>query len=132
MKLPPPTNVIYRVLIEPNSLPFLDVEHPDTHAYLNTVLAEVLDPLGVDNLDTALVRGGDRRITRAISSWAYAALDDEGDLQFGGIRYMSRLDNLECWAVFEGAPVREVSRDTIPINDPDLEYVAKRYGLRPF
>lgn len=114
-------------------LPFLDVEDLRTHEYLTTELSSVLAGLGVGVLDTAAVRGPNRRLTRAISNWAFAAgLDDGGTPHYGGIRYLSRMGDFECWAVFEGTSVVEISRDTISLHDPDLISVAATFGLRPF
>ena len=46
---------------------------------------------------------------------------------------MSRvLPNEECWAVFEGTPIVEVSRRAVGINDPYLQAVADLWGLRIF
>lgn len=112
-------------------LPFLDVEAPETLEHLNACMSTELADLGVDNLDAATVMGPDRRVTRAISSWAYSAQDENGDLLYGGVRYLSRLVTKECWAIFDGSPVREVSRNTIDPSDPALRSVAHRFGLTP-
>lgn len=63
---------------------------------------------------------------------AYYA-QDSGSPKYSGIRYMSRvLPNEECWAVFEGTPIVEVSRRSIDVGDPDLKTVADTWGLRIF
>jgi hypothetical protein len=112
---------------------FLDVEHLDTRERLRVELAQTLSLLGHDDLDVATVRGGDRRITRAISWWAYQHRDHDGRYPFAGIRYISRLDDSwECWAVFEDAEVHELSRQPILREDPILLKVANQYGLRIF
>lgn len=116
-------------LVEP--LPFLDVEAPQTHEFLTTELADRLTPLGVTVLDVAQVRGPNRLITRAIATWAFGVLNDDG-FRYAGIRYMSRLGDHECWAVFQGIEVPERSRATITTSDPDLTAVADQFGLRIF
>lgn len=116
-------------LVEP--LPFLDVEAPQTHEFLTTELADRLTPLGVTVLDVAQVRGPNRLITRAIATWAFGVLNDDG-FRYAGIRYMSRLGDHECWAVFQGNEVQERSRATITTSDPDLTAVADQFGLRIF
>lgn len=84
------------------SLPFVDVAHPRTHEYLTTALAEQLSNFGIGQLDVSDVRGRNRLLTRAIASWVYAATDAEGSPEYSGIRYLSRLGEHECWAVFDG------------------------------
>lgn len=113
-------------------LPFIDIDDPVTHEYLNAVMAEELADLGVETLDIGNVRGPNRLITRAASSWAYWA-ENAGGPKYSGIRYMSRvLPDEECWAVFEGTPIVEVSRRPIEVNDSDLNAVADIWGLRIF
>ena len=63
---------------------------------------------------------------------AYWAATDDGP-KFSGIRYMSRvIPDQECWAVFEGTEIVEISRRSIEINDPDLKAIADMWGLRVF
>lgn len=115
-----------------DSLPFVDIDDPVTHEYLSATMADELADLGVQVLDVGNVRGPNRLITRAASSWAYYA-QDEGSPKYSGIRYMSRvLPQEECWAVFEGTPIVEVSRRAIEVNDPDLKAIADMWGLRIF
>lgn len=115
-----------------DSLPFVDIDNPVTHEYLSAKLADELVDLGVDVLDVGNVRGPNRLITRAASSWAYYAQDANGP-KYSGIRYMSRvIPDQECWAVFEGTPIVEVSRRAIEVNDPDLQAIADMWGLRIF
>lgn len=113
-------------------LPFIDIENPATHEYLTAVLAAQLDARGIQQLDTAAVRGPDRALTRAISTWAYAAMNEDGDPQYSGIRYKSRLGDHECWSVFDGTDLRLRSRRPIELTDADLTTVADQFGLRIF
>ncbi|RIR81952.1 RES domain-containing protein [Mycobacteroides abscessus] len=117
-------------LIDP--LPFIDIDHPQTHEYLTEAIADELSGLGVSTLDVGNIRGHNRLITRAASSWAYWANDANG-MKYSGIRYMSRvIPDEECWAVFEGTDINEESRRSIAINDPDLAELADMWGLRIF
>ncbi len=80
---------------------FLDIESAITREYLRGALALGLSALGATDLDVPTVRGGDRRVTRLISKWAYHQIDSEGNATFAGIRYVSRLNSeWECWAAF--------------------------------
>lgn len=122
--------VISATIADP--LPFIDIDDPVTHEYLNAKMADELADLGVATLDGGNVRGPNRLITRAAASWAYWA-EDAGSAKYSGIRYVSRvIPDAECWAVFEGTPIVEVSRRSIEINDPDLKAVADMWGLRIF
>lgn len=113
-------------------LPFVDVEHADTHEYLTAALASQLTALGVAQLDVAAVRGPNRLLTRTISTWVYAVTNDDGTPKYSGIRYKSRLGDHECWAVFEGTVLQVRDRRPLELGDPDLQAVAAKFGLRPF
>jgi hypothetical protein len=116
----------------PGPARFLDVEHIDTRERLRVEQAQTLSLLGVTDLDVATVRGGDRRITRAISWWAHQYRDDDGYV-FAGVRYLSRLNNdWECWAVFDDVDILELNRQPILREDPALLSVANHYGIRVF
>ncbi len=111
----------------PDALPFVDVEHQDTWTVLEAAMTM---PPGVLHLDVGHVRGPDRTLTRAISTWSYAQTDDEGKPLYSGLRYLSRTGDFECWAIFDGtnvletAPVGELKKD-----DPALVRVARDYRL---
>lgn len=113
-------------------LPFVDVEHPDTHEFLTSAMAPQLDALGVGVLDVATLRGANRAVTRAISTWAYAATDYDGAPTYSGIRYVSRLGDHECWAVFEGTELQLRERSNLELTNTDLRVVATSFGLRIF
>ena len=113
-------------------LPFLDIEAAATHTFLTGQLAADLTALGVNELDVAAVRGPNRLVTRLVAGWAYAASDEQGNALYAGIRYVSRLGNHECWAVFDGTGVTQRRGRTIDLDDPDLLRVADEFGLRIF
>jgi hypothetical protein len=111
------------------SLPFVDLESPATHAYLTEQAAPVLLHQGLDNLDVASVRGPDRLLTRAIASWLYSRTDEHGQPLFAGIRYVSRLGDFECWAIFEGTPVELRSSAAVEPTDPSLRNVIELFAI---
>lgn len=121
------------VTVEPvNALPFLDVEHEQTHEFLTGELAREMAALSVPIIDVSVVRGPNRLITRAIAAWAYSTTDDDGNYTYSGIRYKSRLGNHECWAIFDGTDIRETSREPITRDNPALQSIAHTWGLHVF
>jgi hypothetical protein len=109
---------------------FLDVEARQTREVLKVELAGLLSYWGHEELDVSTVRGGDRRVTRLISQWAYDQSDSDGEPLYAGIRYLSRLDSAwECWAVFEDVEIEELERQSILRTDTKLRRVADDYGL---
>jgi hypothetical protein len=113
-------------------LPFLDIESPGTRAYLTKELAQELVALQVDDLDVAAVRGRDRRVTRAMARWAFEARRDDEMATYAGLRYVSRLGDWECWAVFDDVPLTEVGRMAITRDTPGLQEAARALGLQVF
>lgn len=111
------------------ALPFLDVEATTTHTWLSEKMSVPLAAAGISNLDVSHVRGPDRLLTRSIAALAYVTLDDNGDPAFSGIRYMSRLGNHECWAIFDGTAVQLEDRIAVGKNDDALLRVARDFGL---
>ncbi|SEO06965.1 RES family NAD+ phosphorylase [Cryobacterium luteum] len=111
------------------SLPFVDLESPATHAYLTKQAAPVLLHQGLENLDVAAVRGPNRLLTRAIASWLYSRTDEHGRPLYAGIRYVSRLGDFECWAIFDGTPVELRSSAPLDPTDPALKNVIDLFGI---
>lgn len=104
-------------------LPFLNVDSPEAVELIRHDLCDEIVELGYEDIDLSHIQGQDRQLTRLISAWAH----HEG---FGGIRYVSRLDHQwECWALFEGNPIRQVEVRPISKEMPELVKVARRYGL---
>ncbi|MEZ5116073.1 MAG: RES family NAD+ phosphorylase [Candidatus Nanopelagicales bacterium] len=111
---------------------FLDIESVQTHQLLTSELASELNELGVDHLDIPAVRGRDRRLTRLVSAWAYHATNEVGDGLFAGIRYVSRLGDWECWAVFEDVPLVQQAVRPIDRGCPELVLIAREFNLVVF
>jgi hypothetical protein len=118
--------------ISDSPLPYLDLDSVHTLLFLRNELALGLASLGVHDVDTAIVRSGDRRVTRLISSWAYNARDPEtAEPLYAGIRYISRLNSeWECWAIFDRTALRPLEVVPITPEMPSLERVAKIFDLR--
>lgn len=112
-----------------SALPFVDVESPATHTHLTAAAADVLVQQGIENLDVAHIRGPSRRLTRAIASWLYSRTDDHGDPLYGGIRYMSRLGEFECWAIFDGTAVELLSSSAISPTDEPFQATLEQFGM---
>lgn len=124
------TAISVRVM-DPDAV-FLDVEALRTHQHLRKELALGLAALGYDDLDVAILRGADRRVTRLVSEWAWRATKSEDDPTpvYAGIRYLSRLSNKwECWAVFDDVALDVTEKRPITLDMPELTAVAKEYGL---
>jgi hypothetical protein len=112
-----------------DALPFVDVEDPRTHLALVRAAPGLLTELGLANLDVATVRGPSRTVTRALARWVFGQTDDRGDPLYSGLRYVSKLGDFECWAVFEGTAVTLVEDDSITLRNPELREVAQTFGL---
>jgi len=114
--------------VEP--LPFLDLEDPGTLSFLDHELANVLSEIEVNSpLDISLIRGNNRRLTRAISTWAANQMDEGGEFLYSGIRYKSRLGDWECWAIFDETEVKIMRTQEIKRSNPNLLAVANLYQL---
>jgi len=113
---------------------FLDVDAPATHRFLEEQLASELNGLGVEQLDVASVRGGDRRVSRLVAEWTAGHLLDVGGrwVTLGGVCYVSRLGDWECWAVFSDVALAELERRAIFASTPELRRVARQFHLRVF
>ena len=119
----------YEILLE-DPLPFVDVEDETTRAFLTSEIPETLDRCGAPELDISDIRGRNRGLTRAIARWVYLQTNDQGEFAYSGIRYQSRHDSSECWAIFDGTPLRTIRQEPIELDDPDLERASNLWGLR--
>ena len=110
-------------------LPFVDVESDSTLTHLTKAMAEQLDELDVRALDVSVVRGPNRVLTRAVAQWVYTRVDDEGLPLFGGVRYLSRFQSQECWAVFNGSVIGTVRTEPIMLSNTELTNVSREFGI---
>jgi hypothetical protein len=116
----------------PGGVRFLDIESVETREALREDLAQLLAYYGYPDLDVALIRGRDRRLTRYISQWVFERTDEAGNPLYAGIRYLSRLNtDWELWAVFDDVEMKELERRPIRREDASYQRIAKLYGLIP-
>jgi hypothetical protein len=118
-----------RSLSASGSLPFVDVEHPRTHTFLTEHAYDVLLQRELSTLDVAVVRGPSRLLTRGLAAWLYAQADTHGDLQYGGIRYASRLGDFECWAIFDGTHVSMTREASIDPDDHNVLEIGRAFDI---
>lgn len=112
---------------------FFDIESPTHHRLIEQELGSVLTMLGVDEVDVAVLRGPDRRVTRFISEWVWGQSDASGNPLVDGIRYLSRSNtDWECWAVYDDVVITERQRLPIARANHALQTVAKLYDLLVF
>lgn len=106
---------------------FLDVEALETREQLRVDLGAILAFYGYSDLDVAVVRGSDRRVTRFISQYAFSLLN------VAGIRYLSRLNSRwECWAVFDGVPLVQLEVRGLTPTDDAVEAIERAYKIKVF
>jgi hypothetical protein len=111
---------------------FLDIESMETREAMREDLAPLLAYYHYPDLDIALVRGRDRRLTRYIGQWVFEQIDESGQPLYAGIRYLSRLNSdWECWAVFDDVEIEELERRPIRLEDVSYQRIANLYGLTP-
>lgn len=118
---------VYSIDVD-DPLPFIDIEHEETRAWLQHETVDHLATLGVDSLDVAAIRGGNRLLTRALAQHIYVANDD-GNPRYSGVRYLSRHGDYECWAIFDGNEVSVATAAQIDRDDADLQHVASLWNL---
>lgn len=103
-------------------LPFVDISHQKTWKWLDERLPGLLFQRKLDHFDAEHVYSSDRSLTRQLAGEIYTATDAKGP-RFAGIRYISRLNNGECWAIFEHKEyvnVSEAGVRSIEVNHQDL------------
>jgi hypothetical protein len=116
----------------PEGVRFLDIESVETREAMRDDFAPLLAYYHYPDLDVALVRGRDRRLTRYISQWVFEQVDENGQPLYAGIRYLSRLStDWECWAIFDDVEIEELERRPIRSEDVSYQRIAKLYKLTP-
>ncbi len=103
---------------------WLDLREFGTREALRGELANTLVHLGLPDLDVSTVRSLNRNLTRVIARWAY----DHG---YNGVAYTSRFDDdLDCWAIFEGAAFRRAGPPEVILpDDPDFRETLHLFNL---
>lgn len=127
-----------RVRVDHNGPGFVDLEDHGTRKAIWADIGNMVRQLPPGNhrdrlaLDVDLIRGPDRRVTRLISYWVYAQVDEQlNSHRYAGIRYLSKVESEhECWAVFDDADFVELERRPILEHDPDLCEVSQMYDIK--
>jgi hypothetical protein len=115
--------------------PFAAVGTSRSLAYLREQLADRALHHGVDELNAAAIRtDAPRAFTQEISRRVFECADADGEPQFGGIAYRSRLgDDLENWAIFEAptgeSRLREAQSEPVDGDDPELAAALELLGI---
>lgn len=104
-------------------------------AFLRDRLADRALHHKIAELDAAAIRVSvPRAFTQEVSRLVFECATDQGDPQFAGISYRSRLgDEIENWAVFEpasgDAPLTEQRSEPMDPDDPDLLAALELFGI---
>lgn len=110
---------------------FVDVDSLHTIGALRSRAADLLDSHGYEDLDVALLRSGDRRLTTDLAELISWEVLDDGSTP-SGIRFESRHgSNLECWAVWgRGRPKLLHATPEVLADDEDFCEVLAAFGLK--
>lgn len=111
-------------------LPFVDISDYRTWQWLEERLTGLLFQRKMEHIDAKDVYSADRSLTRAFAAEIFTATSS-AEPMFAGIRYESRLNNGECWAIFEHSAV-EVSlrrEQTISADNPNLVAWSRQWGV---
>ncbi len=103
---------------------FADLEDIPLREALARRHAPLLASHGMSHLDLSEVRSQDRVVTQSIAR----SLFEDG---YAGVRFASHLDDLPCYALFEGR-ARLIARDDpqpLSADLPDLVLVCRQFGL---
>jgi hypothetical protein len=121
---------VYDLRVE-TELPFVDISDYRTWKWLEGRLRGLLYERGLEHIDAKDVYSDDRTLTRAFAGEIYTATCDDARPMFAGIRYESRLNNGECWAIFEDSAVEVtvLEERVISIDDPDLDAWARQWDV---
>ena len=125
---------LYRIALPATAGWWIDLEHPDSIAAIETALEDQLAALRVPALTVAVLRGDDRHATTAIADWLHRLRLGDGSTPIG-IAYHSKHGTGRCWAYWLPAGAagqhRPTSDDGSPIliDDEDLRTVARRFRI---
>lgn len=114
------------------ALPFVDIDHEDTWRWLERHAPDALIKAKSPHLDRGHIYHSNRKLTRSLATAIYTAVDEDFVPLYGGIRYESRLEKGECWAVFADRPdthVELINATAIQPSNPDLQQWAQTWGV---
>jgi hypothetical protein len=117
------SRLVGQLRLEPGQR-WLDLRAPETMQALRTEMADTLVRLGLPDLDMSAARGPSRDLTRQIARWAF-------ERGIRGLAYRSRFaDDLDCWAIFEGAQFTAIGPpQPIAWDDVDMTAAAALFSL---
>ncbi|MHC6222063.1 hypothetical protein [Arthrobacter sp. MMS24-S77] len=115
---------------------WVDIEHPDTIAAVESALGSELAKLKVASLTTAVLRSDRRKVTTLIAEWIKGVTLQDGSQPLGLV-YASKYGYGKSWAYWmrridDGFPddsVMVLEREEILPDNPDLQVVLERYRL---
>ena len=117
---------------------WVDVEHPDSIAAISAGIGEQLHTqLGLKQLTLGVLHGEDRVATTMVSTWIRQQVLVDGSRPLG-LRFKSKHGGGGCWAYWlrrrdDGLDEINMTDDDgaqIHINNPSLQTVAKRFGIK--
>jgi hypothetical protein len=117
-------HVLAKAEIQPRGVILVNVESPPEIKRQEKIHHELLQKHGITSLNIARLRSRQRVITQLISRTLY----EEGHV---GVQFRSRLDQLVCYALFEGRASLQLVDQAIPLTQyhPDLIRVCGEYTL---
>lgn len=124
---------IYEILL-PQENWWVDIEHPDSIAALDTSFEQVLASEKITHLTTAVLRGENRRVTTMMATAVRAATLDDGSSPIG-IHFGSKHGGAWCRAVWldpESPELAALSGEPILLEDDDLKLTVDRFRIRVF
>lgn len=111
--------------------PLFDLSKTSDIHLVRDELAELFMFMGLQDLDLSDLTSLNRRLTKAISRWAWARRDDDGIPSYSGIRYVSRYGaDSTCAAIFEARFTVPGGVHTEPITPSTPAFITAAESLR--
>lgn len=122
---------IYQVIVDSGEW-FVDIEHPDSIAALETGLERFLASQGVAALNTSVLRSENRYLTTTLADLVRAARLDDGTTP-RGIYFGSKHGGAWCCAIWNASECVLVrGPEPIELDDPAFAAAAARMRLHAF
>lgn len=113
-----------------SELPFVNIDDEASWRWLERHAPVALLEAQAKHIDREHIYSSNRRVTRALATAIYTAVDRDRLPRFGGIRYESRLERGECWAIFDERPnvrVEQVRAAQMSTSTPELVAWARKW-----
>jgi hypothetical protein len=128
---------MYEVYAQPGGW-WIDIDHPDTIAHLETAIENLLADQNVKTLTTSVLTGDNRHITTAIGALLRRCELDDGT-QARGLQFRSKFGGAWCRAIWLpneedlwSAELVALSADRILLSDEHLARASERFRIRVF